>query len=50
MRPHTNGGSDMAARGIIVTEHDVAELNRLIQSGAAFDRHDLELKPEGRVF
>ena len=40
----------MTARGIILTEHDVAELNRLIESRTAFDRHDLELKPEGRVF
>ena len=32
----------MAARGIILAEHDVAELNRLIQSRAAFYRHDLE--------
>ena len=32
----------MTARGIILTEHDVAELNRLIQSRVAFYRHDLE--------
>jgi regulator of nucleoside diphosphate kinase len=31
----------MAARGIILTEHDVAELTRLIQSRAMFYRHDL---------
>jgi hypothetical protein len=50
MRTHTNGGLEMAARGIILTEHDVAEFNRLIESRTAFDRHDLELKPDGRVF
>ena len=32
----------MSANGIVLTEHDVAELNRLIQSRAAFYRHDLE--------
>ena len=32
----------MSANGIVLTEHDVAELNRLIQSRAACDRHDLE--------
>jgi regulator of nucleoside diphosphate kinase len=42
MRPHTNGGSNMAAPGIILTEHDVAELHRLVASRVAFYRHDLE--------
>ncbi len=36
----------MTARGIILTEHDVAELNRLIESRTAFDRHDLEACPQ----
>jgi regulator of nucleoside diphosphate kinase len=32
----------MAARGIVLTEHDAAELTRLIQTRSAFYRHDLE--------
>jgi regulator of nucleoside diphosphate kinase len=42
MGPQTNGGHEVATRGIVLTEHDVAELNRLIQSRAAFYRHDVE--------
>lgn len=42
MTTNAGGRYEGAARGIVLTEHDVAELKRLIQSRSTFYRHDLE--------
>ena len=42
MTTNAGGGYEGATRGIVLTEHDVMELERLIHSRSAFDRHDPE--------